>query len=216
MMKAQELDWADSAEAKVLDEAIRLSQTLHWDAGLVKAAAKAAGITGADAALLLPGGASDLAALLSRRHDRAALDELATLDQATMKVRQRIQTAVSLRVEAAMSDEGAVKGVAAYLAQPAHVGLGLSLGWATADGLWRWAGDEATDENHYSKRALLCAVLLSTLAVRLRLGEAKAKAHLQARIDQVMAFEKWKAKLPTPVNFAMDAAGFLGRLRYGA
>jgi hypothetical protein len=31
----------------------------------------------------------------------------------------------------------------------------------------------------------------------------------------VMAFEKWKAGLPTPVNAARDAAAFLGKLRYG-
>ena len=47
-------------------------------------------------------------------------------------------------------------------------------------------------------------------------GEARAEAHLKARIDNVMAFENWKAKLPTPVAFAHNAAALLGRLRYGA
>ena len=37
--------------------------------------------------------------------------------------------------------------------------LGLRLAWESADALWRWAGDTATDENHYSKRVLLAGIL---------------------------------------------------------
>ena len=206
-------DWAAAAEARVLDQAIRLAPVLHWNDGLVKTAALAAGLSAADALLLLPHGPKDLAALLFRRHDHAALAALAALDAPAMKVRARIQAAVSARIDAAMADEAATKCAAAYLL--AHPALAASLGWATADGLWRWAGDTATDENHYSKRAILSAVLLSTLAARLSGGQAAGEAHLQARIANVMSFEKWKAGLPTPVGLAKEAAGWLGRLRYG-
>jgi ubiquinone biosynthesis protein COQ9 len=209
-------DWAEAAEARVLDEAIRLAPALRWSGQLVKTAAKAAGLSEADAMLLLPKGPDDLAALLFRRHDAAALDGLAKIDGASLKVRERIHAAVSARVEAAMADEAAVKSASAYLATPLHGALALSLGWASADALWRWAGDTATDENHYSKRAILSAVLFSNMAARLSGGKDKAEAHLKARIDNVMAFEKWKAGLPTPATFARDAAGLLGRLRYGA
>jgi ubiquinone biosynthesis protein COQ9 len=206
-------DWAEAAEARVLDEAIRLAPVLRWNDGLLKAAARGAGLRDADAMLLTPNGAKDLAALLFRRHDQAALSALARLDASAMKVRARIQAAVSARIEAAMADEAATKSAAAFLI--AHPALAASLGWATADGLWRWAGDTATDENHYSKRVILGAVLLSTLAARLAGGKAAGEAHLAARIDNVMAFERWKAGLPTPVNLAKEAAGWLGRLRYG-
>jgi ubiquinone biosynthesis protein COQ9 len=216
MNEDQKPDWADAAEARVLDEAIHLAPILHWNGQLVRAAAKAAGLSEADAMLLLPKGPDDLAALLFRRHDAAALAELAKLDVAKLKVRERIHAAVSARIEAAMADEGAVKCASVYLATPMHAALALSLGWATADKLWRWAGDTATDENHYSKRAILSAVLFSTMTARLSGGPDKAQAHLKARIDNVMTFEKWKAGLPTPVNFARDAAAFLGKLRYGA
>lgn len=214
-MNAQEPDWADAAEARVLDEAIRLAPTLHWNAVLAKAAAKAAGLSEADGTLLLPKGPSDLAALLFRRHDAAALADLAKLDVGALKVRARIQAAVAARVAAAVVDEAAVRRATAFLATPSHAPLALSLGWETADKLWRWAGDTATDENHYSKRAILGAVLASTMAVRLTGGDAKAQDYLKARIDQVMAFETWKAKLPTPSTFAKEAVGLLGRLRYG-
>jgi len=209
-------DWADAAETRVLDQAIHLAPTLHWNSVLAKAAARAAGLSDADAALLLPKGPADLAALMSRRHDAAALAQLAGLDLATLKIRERIYRGVTARIEAAMTDEAAVRRAAAFLATPSHAPLALSLGWASADALWRWAGDTATDENHYSKRAILGAVLGSTMAVRLSAGQVKADAYLEARIEQVMRFETWKASMASPSGLATAAAGLLGRLRYGA
>ncbi len=95
--------------------------------------------------------------------------------------------------------------------------LALRLGWETSDKLWRWAGDEATDENHYSKRAILATILATTLAARLIGGHEHARKHLSDRIDNVMAFEKWKATgAPKPSDFTQVAARFLGRMRYGA
>ena len=80
-----------------------------------------------------------------------------------------------------------------FLLLPANAALGARLLWRSADALWRWAGDTATDENHYSKRAILSEILASTLALRLAHGAEAAEAHLDRRIAQVMAFEKWKA-----------------------
>jgi ubiquinone biosynthesis protein COQ9 len=210
-------DWASEAEARVLDAAIRLAASTGWNDRLVRAAGGETDLSDADLELLLPKGPADLAALLSRRHDTRALTELSKIDAAQLKVRERIHMAVEARIEAAMADEAALKACSAYLAQPAHVPLALRLGWETADGLWRWAGDTATDENHYSKRAILGTVLATTLAARLIGGHEAARKHLTARIDQVMAFEKWKATgALKPSEWGKAAAAALGRLRYGA
>ena len=211
-----EPDWATAAEVRVLEAALPLAATLGWRETLVAAAARAAGLSPADALLLLPNGAGDLAALLARRHDSAALAALATVDAGTLKIRERIRTAVQARIDAALVDEAAVRACTRWLAQPPHLPLAGRLAWASADGLWRWAGDTATDANHYSKRAILTGVLTSTLAVRLARGEAAAADHLDARIANVMAFEVWKAKLPDASGWGTAAAGLLGRLRYGA
>ena len=107
-----------------------------------------------------------------------------------------------------------MRAASLYLARPDRAVLTLQLGWDTADAIWRSAGDTATDANHYSKRALLWAILASTLAVRLSRGEEAAERHLDSRIDQVMGFERWKAKLP-PLNDGLTVlAANLGRLRY--
>ena len=55
-------DWASETEQRVLDEALRLVPTRGWSRDTVVAAAAAAGLSTAEAELLLPHGARDLAA----------------------------------------------------------------------------------------------------------------------------------------------------------
>lgn len=209
-------DWAVETEARVLDEAIPLAATLGWNGALVEAARRAAGLSQADAELLLPKGASDLAALFVRRHDDQALEQLAKIDITALKIRERIHTAVETRIEVAMADEAATKACRRYLAMPPHIPLALRLGWETADKLWRWAGDEATDENHYTKRVILGAIIATTMMARMMGGPEHARKHLSDRIDQVMAFEKWKGTgAPRPSQWGEAAARWFGALRYG-
>lgn len=207
-------DWASDAEQRLLDAALPQVRDHGWTRRLVAAAARGAGLSTADAELLLPEGGRDLAALLSRRHDARALAALAELDPLAMKVRARIRAGVVARCEAAMKDGEATRRWCGFLALPTNAPLGLRLAWASADSLWRWAGDTATDENHYTKRALLAEILVSTLAVRLALGDDAAWTHLDGRIGAVMAFEKWKAGVK-PAATADKVARVLARLRYG-
>jgi ubiquinone biosynthesis protein COQ9 len=213
-MSALETDWAEEAEVRVLDAALTLAPRLGWSRELVVRAGAAAGLSAGETLLLLPGGARDLAALLSRRHDRAALAALADVDPAALKMRERIARGVEARLDAAEADGEALRRWAGFLALPANLPLALKLVWESADSLWRWAGDRATDENHYSKRAILAAILVSTLAIRLNAGAETASAHLATQIGRVMQFETWKAKL-RPADFATQLATALGRLRYG-
>jgi ubiquinone biosynthesis protein COQ9 len=207
-------DWADIAEQRVLDEALRLAPRLGWNPGLVRAAAAAAGFDAGEMQLLLPQGPRDLAALLSRRHDKVALAALEALDPPPAKIRDKIRAGVLARLDAARRDAEALRRLAAFLAFPTNLALALTLVWESADALWRWAGDTATDENHYSKRAILSGILVSTLAVDMASGRESALKHLDARIDNVMAFEKWKAGIK-PMNLATEVAAALARMRYG-
>ncbi len=209
-----ETDWAENAEARLLDAALPDAAALGWTRRLVAAAARREGMTESEAELLLPHGPRDLAALLAQRHDAEAMAALAGIDPAALKVRERIRLGVLARCEAALVDREAVRRWAGFLALPPNAALGLRLAWASADRLWRWAGDTATDENHYTKRVLLAGILISTLAVWLTRGEEAARGHLDGRIGAVMAFETWKRGL-RPGDVASRAAGALGRLRYG-
>jgi ubiquinone biosynthesis protein COQ9 len=206
-------DWAQTTEQQVLDHALRLATREGWTRPVVLAAGRAAGLSPGETDLLLPHGAADLAALLSRRHDARALAALASVDPASLKIRERIRRAVEARLDAACADEAATRRWTGFLALPPNLPLAARLLWESADALWRWAGDEAVDENHYSKRAILSAILATGLAIRLGSGSAAAMKHVDARIENVMAYEKWKAGVK-PADLLRDVAVALGRIRY--
>jgi ubiquinone biosynthesis protein COQ9 len=208
-------DWAESAEHQVLDEALKIAPREGWTWRMAKAAGEACGLSVGETELLLPHGPADLAALLARRHDLQALALLADVDPQSLKIRERIARAVAARLDAAAADEPATRRWAGYLALPTHLGLAGKLTWASADVLWRWAGDVATDENHYSKRAILAGILSSAMAVRMASGRAEALAYVDRRIENVMAYEKWKATTTfRPSDLLNGFAEALGRMRY--
>jgi ubiquinone biosynthesis protein COQ9 len=209
-------DWTRRAEAALLEQAIRLAPVEGWTSRTARLAGAAAGFTAGETELLLPRGPDDLAALLSRRHDARALTMLQGLDPKSLKVRERIARAVEARLDAAADDEAATRRCVGFLVLPPHAALGARLAWESADLLWRWAGDTATDENHYSKRALLAGILTGALAVRLSSGRGAALRFTARRIDDVMRFETWKAKTRVrPEALLQSAAAALGRMRYG-
>lgn len=205
-------DWASAAERQVLCASLQIAATRGWTWPTVKAAGRAVGLSDADVELLLPHGPKDLAALFSRRCDEEALAALP--DPASLKIRERIRAGVGARLDAGTADEAALRRWAGFLALPLNLPLALRLLWESADRLWRWAGDTATDENHYSKRAILSGILASATAIRLSSGREAAMSYVDARIENVMAFEKWKAGLK-PAELMRDVAGALGKMRYG-
>jgi ubiquinone biosynthesis protein COQ9 len=207
-------DWAADAEARLLAEALKLAPAQGWTWAMTKAAGAAAGFSLGETELLLPGGPRDLAALHSRDCDAAALAALAGTDPKSLKIRERIRRGASARIDAAIASEAATRRCAGFLALPGNAALGLRLVWESADAIWNWAGDTATDENHYSKRALLAGILTSTLLVRLSQGEAAAGVTLDRRIEAVMAFERFKGRVGK-LQLGQLAASTMGRLRYG-
>ncbi|HXQ16096.1 MAG TPA: COQ9 family protein [Caulobacteraceae bacterium] len=207
-------DWAADAEARVLAQALQLAPAQGWTWVMTRTAGAAAGFSLGETELLLPGGPRDLAALHSRACDAAALASLAAIDPRSLRVRERIRAGAMARTDAAMASEAATRRWVGFLALPGNAALGLRLVWESADAIWVWAGDTATDENHYSKRALLAGILAATLLVRLSQGEAAAAATLDRRIEAVMAFERFKGRLGK-LQLGAWTAGAVGRIRYG-
>lgn len=207
--------WAAETEQQLLDQALKLAHAHGFTRRTATLAGEAIGLSQAETELLLPRGPADLAALLSRRHDARALDKLSTVHSSNLKIRERIRRAVEARLDAAAMDEPATRRWMGFLALPQHLALASRLAWESADHLWRWAGDTATDENHYSKRAILAGILTSAMMIRESAGRAEAMAFVDRRIDDVMRFETWKATTKIrPSEAAMTIAQALGRARY--
>lgn len=212
--KAQPQNWADKTEQALLEAFLPHAAAQGWSLAAMTAAGAEIGLSSGDIGLLCPNGPRDMAALYGRRCDARALAALKAMDPAPAKIREKIAAGVSARIDAAMADETAARRWAGFLALPMNAALGLQLTWESADGLWRWAGDVATDENHYSKRAILGGILIPALAIRLADGKDAADAFVAARIENVMQFEKWKAGIKPSEHFDRIART-LSRLRYG-
>jgi ubiquinone biosynthesis protein COQ9 len=209
---------SDRFRARILEAFPAHAARDGWTGAAFKAAVAEAGLTEGEAALACPKGAFDLFDAFAARADAAMLERLEALDLAAMKVRQRVRAAVQLRLEAQAPYKEAARAMTRALAHPLRAPEAARLLWRTADLIWRALGDVSTDENYYSKRAILSGVLASTYARWFSDDSETSEAtwaFLDARIENVMQFEKLKAQLK-PVSEGMQSAvGAAARFRYG-
>jgi len=150
--------------------------------------------------------------------DKAMLETFPPERIAAMKIRDRIRELLLFRFAAIQPHREALRRAVAILAMPQNGPTAAKLAWRSADRIWRLAGDTATDFNHYSKRSILIGVYASTTMVFLDDDSddmAVTRAFLDRRIDDVMRFEKAKARWKgSGHHFSLSR--FLGRLRYPA
>ena len=189
-----------------------------WSDAALASAAESTGTDPAVAHLAFPGGTMDMIAAWIASVDAKMEQAFEREVLAQMPIRERIRALVWFRLEAVAGLEEALRRAVAIQALPQNLARTARLGWASADAMWRLAGDTSTDYNHYSKRAILAGIYAATLAVFVgdeSDGKAETRAFLDRRIEGVMKFEKAKAKwLGKREGF--DPMRFLGRLRYPA
>lgn len=162
--------------------------------------AKAGQEAGADQVALtrlFPEGPLSLIEYFSVSIDEAMEKKLAATDLNACKIRERIKIAVMTRLWLLESHKEAARRAAATLTLPMHAALGAKLMYRTVDAMWRVVGDTSTDFNFYTKRAILAGVYGSVLVRWFSdMGEddSATEVFLDARIENVMQFEKFKAK----------------------
>jgi ubiquinone biosynthesis protein COQ9 len=134
-----------------------------------------------------------------------------------LKIRDRIRELVWFRLQLMGPAREAIRSALAILSMPHNALTGLKAGWRSADAMWRLAGDNSTDFNHYTKRLTLSALYAATLLAWLddqSEGWIETRAFLDRRIGDVMRFEKWKAEWRGSADRRPSFSRFLGRLRY--
>ena len=191
-----------------------------WNETALVAAAEMAGVDVDVAKLAFPSGASQAMDMIDAwiaNVDAAMEAEWPEERLAELKIRERISTLVTFRLEAVEHIDEAVRRAMTIMAMPQNAPRAMKLGWRSADIMWRLAGDTATDYNHYTKRAILAGIYSATLAVFVNddsEGKEKTREFLARRIDGVMKFEKAKAQFLNKDVELPSLTRFLGRLRY--
>jgi ubiquinone biosynthesis protein COQ9 len=182
-------------------------------------AAQALGVPAERARIAFPGGQAQMIDAWFDWVDREMLAAFPPERIASMKIRERIRELVLFRLEAMRPYREALRRALAILAQPHNLPDAARLAWRAADRIWRVAGDNATDFNHYSKRAILVGVYGSTSLVFLddeSAGLADTRPFSTVVSTPWMRFEKMKASWRGTRERLPSVSRFLGRLRYPA
>ncbi|MGH6953652.1 MAG: COQ9 family protein, partial [Alphaproteobacteria bacterium] len=153
----------DATRERIVLAALSHVPSLGWTRAALDAGAADAGLDGHAARRAFPGGALEAIALHSALADRRMLESLARLDLARLRVRERIAQGVRARLDPLSPHREAMRRALARLALPQNAPLGLGCLYRTVDAIWHAAGDNATDFNFYTKRALLAGVYAATI-----------------------------------------------------
>ena len=190
-----------------------------WTMTAVDAAAGAMGINPAVARLAYRNGATDMIGAWVAHIDAAMVEALPAPALAALPIRERIARLIRFRLDQLVGREEALRRAMAIMAMPQNLAAALRLGWASADAMWRQAGDTATDYNHYTKRVTVATIYAATLTVFANDSGAEHRetnAFLDRRIDDVMRFERAKARMTKPRDDRFSLVRLAGRLRYPA
>ncbi|MCB1556531.1 MAG: COQ9 family protein [Alphaproteobacteria bacterium] len=165
-----------------------------WTWLLLENAACSCGYEKGMARAAFPVGISEAVSHFSDLYDRRMLTALDHIDPAMLRVRERVALAAKTRMKCLHPHKDAVRMALSYWILPPREARAAQALWATADRIWRWAGDTATDYNRYTKRSLLCGVLATTTLAWLNENDdpdhQKTDAFLDRRIENVMQIGK--------------------------
>lgn len=188
-----------------------------WSPAAVSSAAQEIGVDEEIAALAYKDGAMAMIDGWIDYVDQELMRRLPPAKLNAMKIRQRITALLATRLEIMAPDRESLRRAMAVMAMPQNLVHAGKLGWRSADRMWRLAGDDASDFNHYTKRMTLAAVYASLLAVFVNDESenfADSRDFLDRRIDNVMQIEKAKIQAKKRREYVPSLARFIGRLRY--
>ena len=208
----------DKTREAILEAALKIARFEGWTGLTLKRAVRDAGYPQGTDELYFEGGISELLDFWAARLNLQAEAEIAKLDLETLKIRERVTQGVLARLEAFGVHEEAARRASSRLILPDLAATGVKQIWQAADMIWRAIGDTSTDANYYSKRAILSSVIGSTLPIWLADqsdDKAEGRAFLDARIENVMGFEKLKWQVKSKTKDLPNPAEILGQIRYG-
>ncbi len=184
-------------KARLLEAALVHVPAAGWSERALALALADLGLDRAAGLRAYPRGAAGLLEHFIDEADRRMVEALEARDLGAAPVRERVAAGVRLRLEQLAPTREATRKAVAAQALPSQAGGALGRLYRTVDAIWRAAGDDATDFNFYTKRALLAWVYGATLLFWLddrSEGCEDTWAFLERRIDEVMAVHKARGR----------------------
>lgn len=135
--------------------------------------------------IVFPGGISEVYELHESKLDELMDKKLANISLPP-KIREKIRLALELRV------------IELGTPTPLYHNM-LKASWNTSDIIWRHAGDNSTDFNHYTKRLLLSGIYIRSRQYYLKdhsQNHENTREYIKNAIDKVLKIASLKHKIP--------------------
>ena len=184
-----------------------------WGRRALNAAAQDVGLEKMFVRRVAPNGPRDMVLAFNDMANARMIAALAKVNINHLPVRERIGTAIRVRLQQNEVRKEAVRKMLSYLAFPGRAVLAGRCTYETVDSMWRIAGDTSTDFNFYTKRSLLAVVYGSTVLYWLSdISEDQKDTwdFLERRIADVMkipkiqsALKKGVSRMPSPGRLLM-------------
>lgn len=154
-----------------------------------------------DLGRFFPEGLYELKELFFYETDKEMIKILNKANDDSIRIRDKIYNGVMIRLEIFQKNKDAVKHI--FVSEASTPIKSFKNLWNTADLIWRAAGDNSTDYNHYTKRLLLSWVYLSTILCWLNDKDKnlkETKLFCNRRIDEVLKFGKKSANVKSKIS----------------
>lgn len=192
-----------AAAKEMIAYALPLVPFEGWTLPTLQKAAAAAGYKKTDVIRVFPGGAIEAIEMFHSASDDEMAHVLQGYSLDTMKVRERINTAVRIRISIHEQHTEALRRALAVQSLPFFTHRALRSLYRTVDAIWHAVGDTSTDFNFYTKRLMLAGVYASTRTFWLNdasPGHRLTWEFLDRRIEDVMKIEKAKHTFKRWIN----------------
>lgn len=191
------------ARTKIIQAALPDIVFDGWTMDTLEAAAEKAGYDAAQMHAAFEGGVIDALDAFAAYADATMLEKLGVSAPDSMRVRDRISLAVMTRFEVLEPHKEAVKESMKFWLNPLNKPRAAKIVWRSADAMWEWAGDSATDYNRYTKRTLLSGILAPAMLVWLNDHSedmSRTRRFVEGRIANVLSLGRLMSKMPSFLN----------------
>tara|TARA_Y100000994_G_scaffold207401_1_gene179915 strand:- start:411 stop:1040 length:630 start_codon:yes stop_codon:yes gene_type:complete len=134
-----------------------------WNKNLVNLIAKEKKFSKSQIISLFPEGYKSILEFYISSTDEDMINQCKKLDLIRMKTSDRVCQIIKKRFEINQKEKKIIKKTLLYLTLPQNSKLAANSLYKTVDNIWYIAGDNSTDFNFYTKRAILSVIYTSTI-----------------------------------------------------
>lgn len=194
MRKSKLNDSIEKEKMLILTNFLKNAPFDRWSYSNLKKSSKNCGFSISYAELLFPKGIRGLTEYFHQlMNDK--MEEAYLKGPIPRKISERISYLIELKLKAYNSHRLAISSLMQYNLIPLNIYQSQKFVWQSCSRMWYLAGDQSTDYNHYTKRALLEYVYTTSIMYWLS-DESEdyidTKKFIDLKIKQVLSIGKWK------------------------